>query len=287
LSGTLAVDRASLGYAALATAVTLWRWPSEGRSLGPVLLVYAVLAAVALLAPRLRRGGAVARFVGEFYPLLLTVALYTAIGVLNRAAGTSHDASVQRWEAAVFRGQPAHDCIRAQPWPSLSATLHVGYLSYYAILASAPLGPWLRGDLGGARRTVLAMTSAFYACYLVFLTFPVAGPHYSFPPARNAATAVAPAQLTYRLLDAGAAWGTAFPSSHVAVSLVAAACALRFRRGLGLALAGLAVLLTLGTVYGQFHYALDALAGALVAVAVLALQGLFARGNMTGPSAGA
>lgn len=279
-----ALDRWSVAYAAFAAAVTIARWPHPGRSLGAVLLLYAVLAALAAVAPRLRAAGAVARFLGEFYPLLLTVGLYTAIGVLNRAAGTSHDVVVQRWEAAVFGGQPAHDWIRAQPWPSLSAVLHVGYLSYYAILVSAPLGPWLAGDASGARRTALTMSVAFFACYAVFLVFPVAGPHYSFAPADNAATAVAPARLTYRLLDAGAAWGTAFPSSHVAVSAVAAACALRFRRGLGLVLAPLAILLALGTVYGQFHYALDALAGLLVAAAVLASV---LRGNMAGPSAGA
>lgn len=287
MSRALPLDRWSVGYAAFAAAVTIGRWPSEGRGLPAVLLLYAVLGAMALLAPRARRGGALVRFLGEFYPLLLTVGLYTAIGVLNHAAGTSHDLAVQAWEAAVFGGQPAHDWIRAQPWTWLSAILHAGYLSYYAILASAPLGPWLRGDLGGARETVLAMAVTFYACYAVFLVFPVAGPHYSFPPADNAATAVGPARLTYRLLDAGAAWGTAFPSSHVAVSLVAAACALRFRRGLGLVLAPLAVLLMLGTVYGQFHYALDALAGALVAAAVLVPGRVLARGNMAGPSAGA
>ena len=287
MTRALAVDRCSLAYAAFATAVTLARWPAGVAGLVPVLLVYAVLAAAALLAPRGRAGGSLAGFLADFYPLLLTAGLYTAIGALNRAVGTSHDAAVQRWEAALFGGQPAHDWIRAQPWPWLSAILHVAYLAYYAILAAAPLGPWLGGDLVGARRTTLAMAVAFFACYAVFLLFPVAGPHYSFPPAHNAATAVAPAQLTYRLLDAGAAWGTAFPSSHVAVSLVAAGSALRFRRGLGLALAPLTVLLALGTVYGQFHYAVDALGGALVAAAVLALASARARGNMAGPSAGA
>lgn len=275
MSGALALDRWSLAYAAFAATVTLVRWPADRRGAAPLLLVYALLAGLALLAQRLRRGGAPARFLGDFYPLLLAVGLYGAIGVLNTAAGTSHDATVRRWEAAAFGGQPAHDWIRAQPWPWLSAVLHAGYLSYYAILASAPLAPWARGDVAGTRATVRAMMLAFYACYVVFLVFPVAGPHYSFPPAHNAAT------------DAGAAWGTAFPSSHVAVSLVAAACAWRVRRGLGRVLVPLAILLTLGTVYGQFHYALDAVAGALTAALVLALDRTFPRGNMAGPSGGA
>jgi membrane-associated phospholipid phosphatase len=110
---------------------------------------------------------------------------------------------------------------------------------------------------------------AFYVCYAVFLFFPVAGPRYLFPMAENAATAIAPAIFTHRLLEQGSAWGTAFPSSHVAVSLVAACEAWRFWRPLGAVLAPAAVLLAFGTVYGQFHYAVDALAGAAVAVAVL------------------
>jgi hypothetical protein len=56
----------------------------------------------------------------------------------------------------------------------------------------------------------------------------------------------------------------------VAVSLTAAGAALREWRGPGLVLMAAAVLLTLGTVYGQFHYAVDALAGALAAGIVLA-----------------
>ena len=64
-------------------------------------------------------------------------------------------------------------------------------------------------------------------CYAVFLAFPVAGPRYLFPPAVNAATTVPAAAVTHRLLQGASAWGTAFPSSHVAVALVAAVCAWR------------------------------------------------------------
>jgi len=225
-----------------------------------------------MLAPWARRGGRAGRFAGEFYPLFALAALYTAIGVVNTAAAVSHDAAVQTWEQALFRGQPARDWIRAWPWPWLSVVLHVGYLSYYAILAAAPLGLWLSGRRDAARRTALVVMIAFYACYAVFLLFPVAGPRYTFPPARNPATAVAPAVLTQKLLDQAAAWGTAFPSSHVAGALAASVSAWQAWRPLGARLLPLAALLALGTVYGQFHYAVDALAGAAVAGLVLALH---------------
>ena len=64
------------------------------------------------------------------------------------------------------------------------------------------------------------------------------------------------------------AWGAAFPSSHVAVAVAATAVALLEWRVLGLALVVPTTLLTLGSVYGQFHYAVDALAGIGVGLAV-------------------
>ncbi|MBK6424105.1 MAG: phosphatase PAP2 family protein [Gemmatimonadetes bacterium] len=81
-----------------------------------------------------------------------------------------------------------------------------------------------------------------------------------------------PARLVYRTLARGSAYGAAFPSSHVAATLVAAAAAWRGWRPLGAMLIPPAVLLTVGVVYCQMHYAVDALAGTgLALVLVLAL----------------
>ena len=262
-----ALDRWTLGYLAFATVRLLAGWPERAPA---VLALYAALAAVALLAPRLRARGGARAFLGEFYPLLAAVGLYTAIGLVNTDRGVSHDATVQAWEQALFGGQPSRDWIRAAPSPWLAIPLHAGYLSYYFVLAAAPLGLFVTGRRDGARRATLAMMVTFYLCYAAFLVFPVAGPRYTFPPADNEATRTAIARFVKRLLDGGAAWGTAFPSSHVAVAAVAAASALREWRPLGIVLVAAAALLTVGTVYGQFHYAVDALAGLAVAAAVLA-----------------
>ncbi len=265
------LDRLTIAYALFVAGALPWKGLAGGAALVQVTAL-AALAGLALLAPRLRsRGGALA-FVGEFYPLLALFALYQQVGVLNRAHGLSFDLEAQAWEAALFGGQPSRSWMNAAPWPWLSTLLHGGYLSYYLILAAAPLGPWLLGNRAGARRVVTAVMAAFYACYVVFLLLPVAGPRYVLPPVSGPAAEVALARLTHRLLEGGSAWGTAFPSSHVAASLVASAAAWRESRPLGLALAVLSALLTLGTVYGGFHYLVDALAG--IAAAALALFAL-------------
>jgi membrane-associated phospholipid phosphatase len=235
----------------------------------PLAAAHLLLLALPLLAPAVRRQGRIGAFVGTFYPLVLTVALYTEVGLLNEAGGKGHDVRVQAWEEAVFGTQASLAWIRAWPWAWLSTALHAGYLSYYAILAAAPLGPWLRGQRAEAAHVLLLMMATFYVCYTIFLMFPVAGPRYSFPLADNPATRAPLARLTQHLLRQGSAWGTAFPSSHVAVSLVAAFAAHRAWPALGRVLITASVLLTLGTVYGQLHYAVDALAGAFLALCIL------------------
>jgi membrane-associated phospholipid phosphatase len=262
-----AIDRATLGYVAVAAGATLVVRP-RGWPLLLLALVAAALVA-APFAPRARRAGPVARLLAEVYPLLMTVGFYTHAGLVNAERGVSHDALVQSWEQALFAGQPSHAWIRAFPSPAWSTLMHGAYLSYYLVLAAAPLGLWAIGRRAHAARVVLLTMTTFYVCYALFMLFPVAGPRYLFPPADNAATAVPLARLAHRLLEGGSAWGTAFPSSHVAAALVASAAALRGSRPLGAPLLCASFLLSLATVYCQFHYSVDALAGALLAAIVL------------------
>ena len=264
------IDRLTIGYAAVALAFTLAWGP---RTLPAALLLPLTLCAVAALAfwiaPRARHAGELGQLLAEIYPSLLAVALYTEIGLVNAARGIAHDVLVQRWEEAVFGSQVSMEWIRAFPSPLWSSVMHGAYLSYYAILAGAALGLWWSGRRAGARQAVFATMLTFFVSYTLFFLFPVAGPRYLLPAADNAATNVPLAVMAHRLLERGSAWGTAFPSSHVSAALVAAACTLRHWRALGAVLLPAAVLLSLSTVYCQFHYGVDALAGVLVAGLVL------------------
>jgi membrane-associated phospholipid phosphatase len=266
------LDRFTIAFAALFSVAVVVRWPDEKPFPAGLLLFAAALVLVALAAPRLRVRGGVAGFLGEFYALILAVFMYTAVGVLNRAAGVSYDLAVQSWEEALFRAQPSLDWIRSASWTWLSWPLHVAYLSYYLIVAAAPLGLLLSGRRREAAGAATLIMAAFYVCYAIFASFPVAGPRYAFTLARNAATATLPARLAQQLLNSASAWGTAFPSSHVAAALTAGLAAWGVWRPLGAVLVPAALLMTLGAVYGQFHYAVDALAGVVVAGGVYAAR---------------
>jgi membrane-associated phospholipid phosphatase len=265
------LDLWTLAYMVAASVVLAARWsgPLPHRELLAAAHVL-VFATVWLAATqRERRPG---RFLSEFYPVLIVTALYTEVGMLNAAQSVAHDPVVQGWDRALFGGQPSLDWIRSQPWPWLSAVLHVAYMSYYVIVPGAPLGLWLSGRRAASQQALLRIMATFYVCYTIFMIFPVAGPRYLFPMADNAATAVPPARVVHAILQSGSAWGTAFPSSHVAVAMVAALSALLAWRKLGGPLTVLAILLALATVYGQFHYAIDAISGAIVGIVMLVVR---------------
>jgi membrane-associated phospholipid phosphatase len=279
-----AVDTVTLLYTAVATAAVLAFSGGDHAGWDSLLTAHALLVVLVLLAPLARRAGPLGRFVGDWYPMLLLGGLYAEVGVLNVDLGYQHDQIIQRLELWVFGSQVSYRWIREMPNVAASWLLHGCYLAYYAILYASPLGLWASGRRDAARRTIFAVMVTFYICYVVFLFFPVAGPRYAFDAAHNAATSVWPARAAQWLLDRGDSWGAAFPSSHVAAAVVAAVCALRYWRALGLVLAPLTLGLVLSVVYGQFHYAVDAVAGLVVAAAVLASQYIYGAAPAAAPA---
>jgi len=214
--------------------------------------------------------GQFAQVVREIFPLLLLPALYPALDILNNFGGvTVHDALVQRWEQALFGGDVSRTWWQAHPSRFWSTVFHGAYFAYYAMLAGPLVYFLARRRIHAARRLVNWLIPTFLICYAIFLGFPVAGPYYEFPRPDGAFVANPMARLVYATLERGSAYGAAFPSSHVAATLVATAAAFAGSRPLGAFLAIPAALLTVGVVYCQMHYAVDALAGVALAGTVV------------------
>ena len=281
-------DKVELAYVAAVglTVAYLWRdginprWPW-------IATAYVLLATCALLAPTVRTTGPVGRFLGEWYPLILLPAMYGTIGVVNLYEAHVYDPIIQRVELWVFGSQVSYRWVREQPSALLSWVMQLIYLSYYPVIFAAPIGLWVSGRRDAARHTIVALMVTLYFCYLIFMLFPVTGPRYAFDLVHNAATTAAPARLAKWILDRGDSWGAAFPSSHVAGYLVAVGMALRKWRRFGRVLLPGAVGLVPAVVYDQCHYAVDSVAGVIVAAVVLIVvpRWLEARGGTGRPVA--
>lgn len=261
------------GYAVLVAAVTAVRAP-EMRGWQWLLLAHALILLLIWLLnrPGLGRTG---RTIREIFPLLLLLGLYAELDVLNAGNPRIYDGVVQRWEAALFGGQPSRDWWRAYPSAFWSVVLHGAYLAYYGILAFPPIWLAARRNTEGIRQFLLMVMTAFVVCYVFFIFMPVAGPYYVFPRPEGPFVENAMARMVYGALEEGSSYGAAFPSSHVAASVAALLASWRADRVLGWMLLLPTILLIVSVVYCQMHYAVDALAGLGIGVAVGLTVGRF------------
>lgn len=254
------VERLLLVYLAFTSLLGLHRLSGQPAIVWVIVANLLSIALVVLLTSR--QYGPVGSAIREVHPILLTVALYPALDILNGFGAISvHDATVRAWELQLFGAELSRTWWQAMPSRFWSLVFHGAYFAYYPIVA-APILLYLgRGQQADLRRAMLWLLTAYLTCYTVFLLYPVAGPYYEFP--RPAAWFLdnPMARLVYGTLDKGSAYGAAFPSSHVAATLVATAAAFRGSRALGWILLLPATLLVFGVVYCQMHYAVDALAG--------------------------
>jgi membrane-associated phospholipid phosphatase len=210
---------------------------------------------------------------GDLYPLVLVPALYAELPALNLSVwdGRYFDPWIIRAEELIFGLQPSAEMARALPILPLSELLHSAYLSYYLIIFVPPLLIWWRAGRTALSQAVFALMLTFVAHYIFFIFLPVQGPRYLFP-APGGALADGPVyQLAHRILEAGSSRGAAFPSSHVGVAVAQTVTAWRWLRPLAWPVGVLAIGLALGAIYGGFHYATDAIAGAALGATLAGL----------------
>lgn len=271
--GVLAIDKLAIAYFALTGVVAAIFGGRVGFAIAGIhALVVFGLTRLAAWQPRAGFSG----FIRAGYAVLLTPPLYSELATLNRFfTERFFDDMVQRWDAAVFGGQPSMDFSALLPWVPFSESLHLGYFAYYAIVPAALIGIYRTRGFDALHRTAFSVAAAFFLSYFIFIAFPVAGPRYEFERIGGEISDGTFYGLVHAVLEGGSSKGTAFPSSHIAASLSAVLAAGREDARWFWLLIFPEVALALGTVYGRFHYAVDALAGAALALVVFwATRGL-------------
>ncbi len=258
-----AVDKLILVYVAIVSGLALWR-VQDHPACWWLLAAHALVVVLIFLLQRPDLGW-VGKTVREVYPVVLLILFYSEIDILNGGGIVIHDATIQRWELALF-GEQVSQTLWRDHFPSrvASTVLHAVYWGYYVLLI-APIA-WFaaRRDWFSLRRTMFVVIATLFACYLVFLTWPVVGPYYEFARPDAWFLDNGPARLVYATLASGSSYGAAFPSSHVAATIAATSGAWRGDRRLGAVMVVLAAMLTLSVVYCQMHYGMDALTGVAV-----------------------
>jgi hypothetical protein len=269
-TGLLAIDRLALTYIGLTAVFGL---VAGGWGLAITGLHATAIVLILWAARRPLPTGPVGRFFRLLYPVIATPLYYKELAVLTPTFHTTtlFDSIVQSWEIGVFGSQISQEAINWLPWFWLSEFMQLGYLTYYFVIPFLAIAAWRATGVAGFHRFSVTVTLAFIVCYLWFVAFPVAGPRYWFGALEGPLTDGSFGTFTRNMLAAASSKGTAFPSSHVA-GTVAAWFAAGLEDERPFFFAAVPVLaLTIGTVWGGYHYAIDAAAGVLIAVAATAI----------------
>ena len=260
------------------TGVAAWAY-------APVLVVvHAAAAALPWLLRRMETPSRPVWALRRLYPMVWLLAFWTEVDLVRRQLGDgAHDAWVVALEDAVL-GIHLHE-IWMPNMHSLwfSELMYAAYFGYYLTLVLPVLWLLARRSDEVLMDALFRMMATFTVCFVLYALWPVDGPRqvapfFDGPNARG---------VFYRLVDFvavqnGMSLGAAFPSSHVAGVVTVAWVARRYMPRwafwiLSLEAAGV----FLSTFYTQQHYAIDAVAGVMVAVAVQGLAVPMARRGLS------
>jgi membrane-associated phospholipid phosphatase len=276
-ANTRPVDRLFIGYNALVAVgwlVAAARGGLGSAAVVPITWAGAHLAALAVPfgARRLRMYGDRGALVAGLYPLAALPWFWGELGtLLPLVHGHANDAAVQRWDLALL-GAHVHATWMARSHAQwLVSTMYTSYLSFYVLLAVMPLMLLSTQRVAALDDYVYRIMLTYCACGMIYMLFPVIGPTPIYP----AGTPIAQSGFVrlLRVIDsAGDSLGTSFPSSHAAVGVTIVIGAWRwFRPAIAGLLAADAAYMTLAAVYTQNHYAIDVIAGATLAIVLVAV----------------
>lgn len=263
LSATDRLTLADLAGLALLTAA----WHQEPA---PLLVRFAGLAAVIVIAAALRSTSVIGRPVHDFLPVLTMALIFNWTGpVIAATNDRSWDPVLADLDRRLFGTlPPAWFGVLGRPW-WLTDAASIAYVSYYVVPVAMALVLYAadrRADFEELVFTVVATLLVTYACYFAL---PASGPRV--PPADEARVlggggASAAIRALLRLAEGNLL--DAFPSGHTTVSLVYLGCGWRLLPRWRVPLVLVVVGVVFSTVYLSLHYVIDVVAGALLAPAL-------------------
>ncbi|MGO8790580.1 MAG: phosphatase PAP2 family protein [Terriglobia bacterium] len=219
----------------------------------------------------------------DLFPAVLILVAYRESGMLL-TPDLSHrlDLVFIHWDRVLLQRQFVQVALHwGAPW--VQRYLELAYLLCYplvplgvgaihlAIQRSAPTDPIAQSKraMDNFWSTVLLAT---LFCYVVYPFFPLTPPRVLFGDVPGPHVEPLLRQWNFWLLHHYSVQACIFPSGHVAAATAVALAVRKRAPGLGALFLILAASVALATVYGRYHYAADAVAGALVGVAAYAVS---------------
>lgn len=259
------VDRLYLGYllamAVLAIARTM-SWPS-------LVLTHALIAALIITLARNAQRSAVARFLHDWYPLVMFIFSFEQVARFSLFLVPHwQDHWVIALEARLFGVSPNFWLVRFSS-PVLSELMDLGYFSYYPTFPIAAGLLYARSDRRAFHELMLTSVLMYLLCFIAYLAVPTEGPRHAFGPRITPPSGAFFSWLVSFIQQGAGVHGNALPSSHVALAFLCVVFSWRHLRTLAPWFTAFFPLICAGAVYDGYHYLSDIAGGVIVAAIAL------------------
>jgi membrane-associated phospholipid phosphatase len=235
-----------------------------------LVVLHLTVAGSLLILNRAKPSAVILRVIRDWHPLILFPFLYKEVELLAGVIGDWRlTAAIPAWESALFGGQPSLYLSEWLAFVPLSEYLHFCYLSYVVVIPSVAAYWYLSGRRAAFGELLLILSTVLLGSYLFFILLPVDSPYYLSQRLGPPLSGHFFFDLVHQVSARGGARGGAFPSAHVSGAVVVSLVAWRHQPRLAYLLVPITGSVMFATVYGRFHYVLDALAGAALAIAVV------------------
>ncbi len=149
--------------------------------------------------------------------------------------------------------------------PTLNDFMQFGYMTYFLYLVVLPAILYLQRERLAFWTTMVSTAIAHYSVYAIAILFPIESPYYSLASLQSKPLTGGYFTAAINLIEHfGRVHGAAFPSAHVAGSMVAILASWKYRRWLFWVCLPFFTSMCVATVYGRYHYVADVLAGLIV-----------------------
>ena len=226
----------------------------------------AIAAGIAILAwsGARSRSGAV-RFVRHWYPLPLYIFFFEELqGLVHAIFPSWFDRRLIAFDYSLVGSHPSVWLARFAS-PALNDFMQFSYMTYFLYLVILPAILYARRERLAFWTVMTSTAIAHYSVYVVSVLLPIESPYYSLAGVQTKVLAGGTCTALIDLIERfGRVHGAAFPSAHVAGSMVAILASWRYRRWLFWVCLPFFASMCIATVYGRYHYVADVLAGLAV-----------------------
>jgi membrane-associated phospholipid phosphatase len=237
--------------------------PNAARHLAIQCAVGFGVAALVYLAKV--RHSEVIHFARHWYPLALYIFFFEELrGLVHAIFPSWFDGYLIAFDHGLFRVHPSVWFAQFST-PTLNDFMQFSYMTYFLYLVILPALLYVKREYVAFWSVMTSTALAHYPVYVIAVLFPIESPFYSLASLNTSALKGGSCTALIDLIEHfGRVHGAAFPSAHVAGSMVALLASWRYRRWLFWLCLPLFMSMCVATVYGRYHYAADVFVGLIL-----------------------